>query len=185
MRNRRRLGQAGGHPPAFDHEQYRRRNTIERCIGKLKQHRAVATRYDKRDYIFNDLLATAAIVIWLRDLIKEPSDTALPGHWPEVQPVDTSLTWQSLLTWSDFVSPAELFSRRVEPRRSRSGPASRSADPAAVYASRVRQTVLVVGGGRGMATHAVVDGFPRIRAVGQRPGRHAVTGEPLRCRPGW
>ncbi|WRZ61722.1 IS5 family transposase [Streptomyces sp. NBC_01294] len=74
--NRRRRGRAGGRPPSFDREQYRRRNTVERCIGKLKQHRAVATRYDKRDYIFNGTLATAAIVIWLRDLIKEPSDTA-------------------------------------------------------------------------------------------------------------
>jgi hypothetical protein len=26
------------------------------------------------------------------------------GHWPEVQPVDTSFTWLSLLTWSDLVS---------------------------------------------------------------------------------
>ncbi|MFJ2170586.1 transposase [Streptomyces griseofuscus] len=66
----------GGRPPAFDREQYRRRNTVERCIGKLNQHRAVATRYDKREYIFNGTLATAAIVIWLRDLIKEPSDIA-------------------------------------------------------------------------------------------------------------
>ncbi|MFB6582102.1 IS5 family transposase [Streptomyces sp. NPDC056402] len=74
--NRRGRGRAGGHPPAFGREQYRRRNTVERCIGKLKQHPAVATRYDKRDYIFNGTLATAAIVIWLRDLIKEPSNTA-------------------------------------------------------------------------------------------------------------
>lgn len=45
-------------------------------MKKLKQHRAVAARYDKRDYIFHGTLAPAAIVIWLRDLFKEPSDTA-------------------------------------------------------------------------------------------------------------
>nr|WP_109278685.1 IS5 family transposase [Streptomyces orinoci] len=74
--NRLRRGRAGGRPPAFDQAQYRLRNTVERCVSKLKQHRAVATRYDKRDYIFHGTLATAAIVIWLRDLTKEPSDTA-------------------------------------------------------------------------------------------------------------
>ncbi|MFV5997151.1 IS3 family transposase [Streptomyces sp. NPDC056231] len=26
------------------------------------------------------------------------------GHWPEVQPIDTSFTWLSLLTWSDLLS---------------------------------------------------------------------------------
>lgn len=74
--HRLRRGQDGGRPPSFDRAQYRLRNTVERCVGKLKQHRAVATRYDKRDYIFHGTVATAAIVIWLRDLIKEPSDTA-------------------------------------------------------------------------------------------------------------
>ncbi|MBF6047904.1 transposase, partial [Streptomyces sp. NRRL B-1677] len=74
--NRLRRGRAGGRPPAFDRDQYRKRNTVERCVSKLKQHRAVATRFDKRDYIFHGTLATAAIVIWLRDLIKEPPDTA-------------------------------------------------------------------------------------------------------------
>ncbi|WP_328302332.1 transposase [Streptomyces sp. NBC_00435] len=73
--NRRRRGRAGGRPPSFDREQHRQRNTVERCIGKLKQHRAVATRYDKRDCIFNGILATTAIVIWLRGLTEEPSDT--------------------------------------------------------------------------------------------------------------
>jgi hypothetical protein len=34
----------------------------------------VATRYDKRDYIFTGTLAAAAIVIWLRDTVQEPSE---------------------------------------------------------------------------------------------------------------
>ncbi|MFE4019612.1 transposase [Streptomyces sp. NPDC059101] len=74
--NRRRKGRAGGRPPAFDKTQYRRRSAVERCVSKWKQHRAVASRYDKRDYIFNGTLAVAAIVIWLRDTGQEPSETA-------------------------------------------------------------------------------------------------------------
>lgn len=31
----------------FDKERYRERNVIERCIGRLKQWRRVATRYEK------------------------------------------------------------------------------------------------------------------------------------------
>ena len=47
--NRRNRGRAGGRPPAFDAGRYTERNTVERCFGKLKQFRAVATRYDKRE----------------------------------------------------------------------------------------------------------------------------------------
>ncbi|KOV58061.1 transposase [Streptomyces sp. MMG1121] len=72
---RRRKGQAGGRPPAFDKAQYRRRSAVERCVSKWKQYRAVASRYDKRDCIFNGTLAVAAIVIWLRDVVHEPSET--------------------------------------------------------------------------------------------------------------
>ncbi|MDQ0753034.1 transposase [Streptomyces africanus] len=72
---RRRKGRAGGRPPAFDKAQYRRRSAVERCVSKWKQYRAVASRYDKRDYIFNGTLAVAAIVIWLRDTVQEPPRT--------------------------------------------------------------------------------------------------------------
>jgi transposase len=71
---RRRKGRAGGRPPAFDKTQYRRRSAVERCVNKWKQFRAVATRYDKRDYIFNGTLTVTAIVIWLRDIVQEPSE---------------------------------------------------------------------------------------------------------------
>jgi transposase len=36
-----------GRPPKFDAQQYRRRNVVERCVGWLKQSRAVATRFEK------------------------------------------------------------------------------------------------------------------------------------------
>jgi len=68
-------GRAGGRPPAFDRIQHRRRNAVERCVNKWKQFRAVATRYDKRDYISNGTLAVTAIAVWLRDTVQEPSET--------------------------------------------------------------------------------------------------------------
>ena len=50
-KHRRDRGRAGGRPPAFDVGWYKKRNTVERCFAKLKQFRAVATRYDKRERI--------------------------------------------------------------------------------------------------------------------------------------
>ncbi|MER6695189.1 hypothetical protein ABT329_40965, partial [Streptomyces minutiscleroticus] len=61
--------------PAFDKARYRRRSAVERCVSKWKRFRAVASRYDKRDYIFNDTLTVTAIVIRLRDTVQEPSET--------------------------------------------------------------------------------------------------------------
>jgi transposase len=66
-RNRRQRGRRGGRPPAFDPTAYKQRNTVERTIGRLRQHRAVATRYDKRDYVWRGTIDVASIRIWLRD----------------------------------------------------------------------------------------------------------------------
>ena len=41
-------------------------NTVERAINKLKQFRAVATRYDKRRYVYLGTVTAAALLIWLR-----------------------------------------------------------------------------------------------------------------------
>jgi transposase len=65
--HRWRRGSAGGRPPAFDRERYRERNTVERCYSKLKQFRAVATRYDKRELMYQGTIDVASIRIWLRD----------------------------------------------------------------------------------------------------------------------
>ncbi|MDO0930336.1 transposase [Streptomyces sp. DG2A-72] len=46
---RLRRGSRGGRPPGLDKDRYKKRNTVERAINKLKQFRAVATRYDCED----------------------------------------------------------------------------------------------------------------------------------------
>ncbi|MGW1186326.1 IS5 family transposase [Streptomyces drozdowiczii] len=63
---RLRKGSRGGRPPGFDEERYKKRNTVERAINKLKNSRAVATRYDKRGYVFLGTVTAAALLIWLR-----------------------------------------------------------------------------------------------------------------------
>jgi len=61
------VGRRGGRPPSFDAELYKQPNTVERAINKRRQHRAVATRYDKRDFVYRGTVDVAAIRIWLRD----------------------------------------------------------------------------------------------------------------------
>lgn len=65
--NRARRGARGARPPTFDADRYKHRNTAERCINKLKQHRAIAARYDKRAHIYQGTVDAASIRIWLRD----------------------------------------------------------------------------------------------------------------------
>ena len=50
----------------FDRAAYRERNRVERTIGRLKQHRAIATRYEKPEESFHALLAVACILLWLQ-----------------------------------------------------------------------------------------------------------------------
>ncbi len=59
-----RRGSRGGRPPAFDREAYRRRNTVERCINRLKQWRGIATRYEKTATIYLAGLHVAGIFLW-------------------------------------------------------------------------------------------------------------------------
>jgi transposase len=49
----------------FDRALYRERNTVERCINRLKQFRRVATRYEKLAVNYLAMVTIAAILIWL------------------------------------------------------------------------------------------------------------------------
>ncbi|HEY9620602.1 MAG TPA: transposase, partial [Crinalium sp.] len=57
-RNRKR-------PRNYDKELYKARHLIENFFAKLKQYRAIATRYDKRARNFLGAIYLAASVIWL------------------------------------------------------------------------------------------------------------------------
>ncbi|MFI1740596.1 hypothetical protein [Streptomyces sioyaensis] len=57
---RLRRGSRGGRPPGFDEERHKKPNTVERAINELKAHRAVATRFDKRGYVFLGTVTVAA-----------------------------------------------------------------------------------------------------------------------------
>jgi transposase len=65
-------GTRGGRPPSFDKVHYRDRNTVERPVNKLRGHRAVGTRYDKRDHMYRGTVTVATISIWLRDPVTHP-----------------------------------------------------------------------------------------------------------------
>ena len=70
------LAQAGKHiviPPrstrteqrCYDHHLYKARHLIENFFARLKQYRAIATRYDKTARNFLGAIHLAAAVVWL------------------------------------------------------------------------------------------------------------------------
>ena len=44
---------------------YRHRNLIERCWARLKERRAIATRYDKAATSYMGFLALASVKLWM------------------------------------------------------------------------------------------------------------------------
>jgi len=49
----------------YDQELYKARHLIENFFSRLKQYRAIATRYDKKARVFLSAIYLAASVIWL------------------------------------------------------------------------------------------------------------------------
>ena len=64
-RLRQQQGARGGRPPRFEREVYRQRSWVERGINRLKQWRAIATRYAKRAEGYLALAMLVSIKIWL------------------------------------------------------------------------------------------------------------------------
>jgi transposase len=62
---RARRASRPGRPLAFNRERYRTRNVVERCVNRLKQWRAVATRYDKRAANYCAGVVLASLLLWL------------------------------------------------------------------------------------------------------------------------
>ena len=52
-------------PRLMDWGLYRERNVIERLVGRLKEHRRIATRYDKLAASYLAFVQLAAIRMWL------------------------------------------------------------------------------------------------------------------------
>lgn len=75
IKNRHAKGSKGGRPPTFDKETYKLRNTVERAFNRLREFRAVATRYDKRDFVYRGTVDAASIKVWLRDPANHSRDT--------------------------------------------------------------------------------------------------------------
>jgi transposase len=44
---------------------YKHRNVVERCFNRLKQYRAIATRYDKTRESYQAAVTIASILLWI------------------------------------------------------------------------------------------------------------------------
>jgi transposase len=60
-----RIARRGERRCYLDRAAYRRRNVVERCFNKLKHHKALATRYDKRARHYQAMVTLACLKLWL------------------------------------------------------------------------------------------------------------------------
>ncbi|MBC7447293.1 MAG: IS5 family transposase, partial [Hymenobacteraceae bacterium] len=63
----------------IDENLYEDRNKVERFFLKIKQNRAVATRYDKKAACFLAVICLAAIICWLKSQVSTRSRCAEQG----------------------------------------------------------------------------------------------------------
>lgn len=63
--HRKRRAGRPGRPLDFDAAIYAGRNVVERCVNRLKQWRAIATRYEKRAANYKAMVLIASLMIWL------------------------------------------------------------------------------------------------------------------------
>lgn len=66
--NRKKAGRRGGRPVFHDAELYKDRNSVERCIHKIKAWRCSKTRYAKTSDSYLVGLHLRGAVIWMRSL---------------------------------------------------------------------------------------------------------------------
>lgn len=66
--HRKKKGRHGGRPLSHDATLYKGRNTVERCINKLKAWRGLATRYDKKPESYLAGLSLRGALLWMRSL---------------------------------------------------------------------------------------------------------------------
>lgn len=77
--NSLRLGARGGRPTAFDRALHKTRNVVERCFARLKQFRAIATRFDKLAARYHAGLHLASLILWLREPVTQPRRLSTAG----------------------------------------------------------------------------------------------------------
>lgn len=66
--NRKKRGSRGGRPVSHDADLYIERNTVERCINRLRNWRGIATRFDKTPQSYEAGLHLCGAMLWLRSI---------------------------------------------------------------------------------------------------------------------
>ncbi len=66
--HRKRRGSGGGRPVSHDAILYKDRNTVERCINRLRNWRGIAFRFDKTPQSYEAGLHLCGAMLWLRSI---------------------------------------------------------------------------------------------------------------------